>query len=73
MISFLGLDSLLYGTTLVAIFSETVNVINVNLCMIVPLIKLYQFIRLSVTLDFFEGHSSVKQLKSKRSRIFSSD
>ena len=44
----------------VAIYSDTVNMINVKLCMVVVLIKCYPFIQLSVTLIVFEGHSSVK-------------
>ena len=43
------------------IFSDTVNVINVKLCMMVLLIKLYLFIPLSVTLTIFYGHSNVEQ------------
>ena len=50
----------------VAIFSDTINVINVKLCMMVLLIKLYQFIVLSVTITTFESHGSVKQIKLKR-------
>ena len=44
-----------------AIFSDTVNMINVKLCMMVVLIDLYSFIPLSGTLSLFLGHSSVKQ------------
>ena len=44
-----------------AIFSDTINRINVKLRMMVVLIELYPFIPLSVTLVVFQGHSSVKQ------------
>ena len=43
------------------IYSDTINVINVKLCMVVVLTELYPFIPLSVTLIVFQGHSSVKQ------------
>ena len=43
------------------IFSDTINMINVKLCMMVVLIELYPFIPLSVTLIVFQGHSNVKQ------------
>ena len=45
----------------VAILSDTISVINVKLCMMVPLIELYLFIPLSLTLTMFRGHRSVKQ------------
>ena len=45
----------------VAIFSDTVNVKNVKLCIMVLLTELYPFIPLSVILIRFQGHSSVKQ------------
>ena len=45
----------------VAVFSDTINVINVKLCMMVVLIELYPFIPLTVTLIAFQGHSSIKQ------------
>ena len=41
-------------------FLDTINVINVKLCMMVLHIELYLFITLSVTLTSPEGHSSVK-------------
>ena len=44
----------------VAIFSDTTNMINVKLCMMVVLIELYPHIPLSVTPIVFQGHSSVK-------------
>ena len=47
------------------IFSDTINVINVKLCMMVVLNKLYPFIRFSVTLIVFQNHSSVKQYSLK--------
>ena len=46
----------------VGIYSDTIKVINVNLCMMVLLIELYLFIPLSVTLTIFQGHSNVKVL-----------
>ena len=45
----------------IAIFSDTINMINVRHCMMVSLIELYPFIPLLVTLIVFQGHSSVKQ------------
>ena len=45
----------------IVIFSHTINVINVKLCMMVLLIKLYLFISLSVTLTIFQGHSNIEQ------------
>ena len=44
-----------------AIFSNTMNMINAKLSMMVVLIDLYPFIQLSVTLIVFQGHNSVKQ------------
>ena len=41
----------------VAIFSDTTNVINAKLCMMVLLTELYPFIQFPVALN----HSSVKQ------------
>ena len=41
-------------------YSDTINVINVKLCMMVLLIELYLFISLSVTLTILHGHSNVK-------------
>ena len=43
----------------IAIFSDTINMMNFKLCMVVVLIDLYPFIPLSVTLIEFQGHSSV--------------
>ena len=43
----------------VAIFSDTIIMINVKLCMMVVLIELYPFIPLSATSIVFQGHSSV--------------
>ena len=47
----------------IGIFSDTVNVMNVKLYMMVLHIELYLFITLSVTLMLFQGHSNVKQFK----------
>ena len=44
-----------------AIFSDTIKVTNVKLCMAALLIELYLFIPLSVTLTICQGRSSVKQ------------
>ena len=49
----------------VAIFSDTLNMINVRLCMIIVLIEFYPFIPLSATLILFQDHSSVKQFQLK--------
>ena len=45
------------------IFSDTINVIDVKLCMMVHLllIELYLLIPLSLTLTIFQGHNSIKQ------------
>ena len=48
-----------------AIFSDIINVINVEFCMTVLLVELYLFILLSVTLTIFQNHSSVKQFELK--------
>ena len=45
----------------IGIFSDTINVINVKLCMMVLHIELNLFIILLVTLTLFQDHSSVKQ------------
>ena len=47
------------------IFSDTINVINVKLCMMVLHTELYLFITLSVILTLFQNHSSVKQYSLK--------
>ena len=38
---------------------------NVKLCVMVVLIELYSFMPLTMTLDAFQGHSGLKQLKLK--------
>ena len=43
------------------ISSDTIDVINVKLCMMLLHFELYLFIILSVTLTLFQGHSSIKQ------------
>ena len=43
----------------IGIFSDTINVIKVKVCMIVLYIELYLFVILSVTLALLQGHSSV--------------
>ena len=45
----------------VAVFSDTMNVINFKLCMMVLLIELYLFIPLLVPLTIFQGHRCVQQ------------
>ena len=45
----------------VAIFLDSMNMMNVKFCMMVVLIEHYPFIPLSVTLIAFQGHSSVEQ------------
>ena len=44
---------------IIAIFLNTMNEINVKLCMMVPLIELCLFIPLPVIEATFQGHSSV--------------
>ena len=45
----------------IAIFSDTINMIIVQLFMMIVLTELYLFIPLSATLIIFQGHNSVKQ------------
>ena len=45
----------------VAVFLDTVNMINVKLCMMVVLTELHSFIPLSVIVIAFQGYSNVKQ------------
>ena len=45
------------------IYSDTINVIDIKLCMMVVLTELYPFMPLSVTLIVFQGHSSVNQFQ----------
>ena len=45
----------------IGIYSDTMYVINVEVCMMVLLIELYLFIPLSVTLTIFQGNSTFKQ------------
>ena len=49
----------------IAIFLDTVNMINVKLGMVVVLTELYPFIPLSVTLIVYQSHISVKQFYLK--------
>ena len=46
----------------IGIYLDTINVINVKLCMMALFIKLYLFIPLSMTLTVFQDHSNVEQL-----------
>ena len=54
-----------YKTVNVTIFLETINVINVKICMVVLLSELCLFKPLSVTLTIFQCHWSVKQFQQK--------
>ena len=45
----------------VVLFLDTINMMNVKLCMMLVLIELYPVIPLSMTLIVFQGHRSVKQ------------
>ena len=45
----------------IELFLDTINVINVKLCMMVLPIEIHLFLPLSVTLTLFQGHSCVKQ------------
>ena len=62
---FVGPVPRLFENVNIGIYSDTINVINVKLCTMVLLVKLYLFILLSVTLTIFQGHRSVKQFKLK--------
>ena len=52
-IFFVGQVSGLVKNINIGIYSDTINMINVKLCMMVPLIELYLFMPLSVTLTIF--------------------
>ena len=56
-------ECLYVAKTNVVIFLDTINMINVKLCIMVVLIELYPFIPLSVTLIVFQGHSNVRQFE----------
>ena len=43
----------------IEIYSDTISVINVRLCMMVLLTELYLFIALSMTLTIFQNHGNV--------------
>ena len=58
---FIGQESGLVENLNIEIDSDTINVINVKLCMTVLLIELFLFIPLSVTLTILQGHSNVEQ------------
>ena len=45
----------------IAIFVDTIDIINVKFCMMVLLIEFYPFIPLSVTFIIVQSHGSVKQ------------
>ena len=44
----------------IVIFSNTINMITVKVCMMVVLIELYLLIPLSLTLIIFQGHNIVE-------------
>ena len=46
----------------VAIFLDTIKVMNVKLCMVALLIETYLVISLLVTLIVYQDHNSIKQL-----------
>ena len=48
-----------------AVFSDALNRINVNFCMVVVVTELYPFTLLSATLIVFQGHSTVKRFSLK--------
>ena len=52
---FVGQVSGLVENLNTGLYSETINVINVELCVMVLLIELYLFIPLSVALAIFQG------------------
>ena len=54
----------------VSISSDSINVIDVKLCMVVPLTELYPFVPCSVTLSIFQGHSHVKQFSSVKKKKY---
>ena len=45
----------------IGIYLDTINVINVKLCVMAVLFQFYLFIPLSVILTIFQGHSNVEQ------------
>ena len=47
------------------IFSDSMNVINLELCTMVLLIELHLFTPLSLTVTIFQGHRNVKLLELK--------
>ena len=56
----------------IVIFSHTINVINVKLCMMVLFSKPYLFIPLSVTLTMFQANSNIRHLFNLSLCIFDS-
>ena len=53
-----------------AIFAVTVNVINVDFCIIVVLIELCLFVPQSVTFILFQGHNSVRQFLTRMKNVY---
>ena len=62
---FVGHVSGLVENFYIGIYSDTIKMINVRLCMMVPLTERYLYIPLSVTLTISQGHSNVEQLYIK--------
>ena len=62
---FVGQVSGLVKNVNTGIYSDTIKVINVKLCMMTLLIELYLCIPLSVTLTILQGHSNVEQFLSE--------
>ena len=54
----------------IGIFSDTINIIDVRLCMVVLHIELHYCISLLVTLTLLQGYSSVKHFRLKILRFY---
>ena len=61
----LGPVSRLVENIYIEIYSDTVYVIDIKLCLMALLFELYLFIPLSVTLTIFQGRSNVKEFQLK--------
>ena len=62
---FVGQVSGLVKNVNTGIYSDTIKVINVKLCMMTLLIELYLFISLSVSVAIFQGHRNAEQFELK--------
>ena len=60
-IFFVGQVSRLEENVNIGIYSDTINVINVKLCVWIQLTELYLFMPPSMTLTIFQGHSNLEQ------------